>query len=74
MTTKNQNKITKRPADAFMRCPDRLCGNTKLRTSDIDVFCDLCGWNSLKAYVDAGGLDWFTTSSEQPVFDLALNL
>ena len=56
MTNQGTKKAkTKKPVDAFPRCVG--CGNPHLQHVEIDVYCSVCGWNSLAAFVDAGGLD-----------------
>lgn len=46
----------KLPVDAFPKCPNCLYKHW-LVNEGIHVFCHFCGWNSIQAYVDAGGVD-----------------
>lgn len=47
--------MIKDPRLAFPRCPS-CCGPIMPFGPD-DVECGICGWNSLRCFVDAGGID-----------------
>lgn len=58
-TTRDRQRI-KSSIDAFPKCPS--CFSTNLSSINKQVFCG-CGWNSIKAFVDAGGMDYLVHSN-----------
>ena len=55
--TKDPLRIqVKKPVAAFKSCP--CCKSANLIPVDEQVLCGTCGWNSITAYVAAGGCDF----------------
>ena len=50
------NSNVKKPIDAFPKCPSCLY-EFWLKKRGIHVYCHYCGWDSLAAWVAAGGMD-----------------
>lgn len=51
------NPKVKKPSEAFTKCPS--CFGRRLLIVGIDVICSSCDWNSIEAFAEAGGLDYW---------------
>lgn len=59
---RRRSPVVKLPKDVFKCC--QFCDSPALDVIGDDVFCRMCGWNSMEGHIDAGGWDALLNSKE----------